>query len=145
MQVRAIELLKLPTWRAARAFFRAMRAYHRSDYEKALSQLDKSMELAALRSDVNMAFRTVLLALNKRPLEERMHVYRGIVRGDFTPHGSASEYSRAYADYWLGCLTGRSDIVPLWSRAYATKPSKGFAARYLPLPGSPILADVLRT
>ena len=122
-----------------------MRAYRKSDYEKALSQLDKSMELEALRSDVNMAFRTVLLALNKRPPEESMHVYRRIVSGDFTPHRTASEYARAYADYWLGYLTGRSDIVPLWSRAYGTKPTKGFAARHLPLPESPILTDVLRT
>lgn len=140
---KGIELLRPRTWKAAYAFLSAMGAYHKGDYAKALACLDKSLELDALRSDVNMAFRAALLALNKRPAQEGLEVYKDILSGEFARDRSASKYARAYADYWLGHLTGRPDIVALWSRAYATKPAKGFAARYLPLPNSPILADVL--
>ena len=141
---RVFELLKPRTWRASRAFISAMSAYHRGDYERSLAQLDKALELDVLRSDVNMAFRAALLTLNKRPAREGLEVYKRIVAGDFARHRSASRYARAYAEYWLAHLTGRPDLIPLWSRAYAAKPAKGFAARYLPLPNSPILADVLR-
>lgn len=140
----AIELLKPRTWRAGSAFASAMSAYHKGDYKKTLAQLDKSLELDAMRSDVNMAFRAALLTLNRRPRQEVLEIYSRIVSGDFAPHRSASKYARAYAEYWLGYLTGRSDLVPLWSRAYAAKPTTGFAARYLPLPNSPVVDDVLR-
>jgi hypothetical protein len=118
-------------------------SYHRGDYGKALAQLDKSMELDVFCTDVDMAFRTVLLVLNKRPAEERLDLLRRIVAGRFRQSRRGSKYARAYADYWLGYATGRQDIVPLWSRAYALKPTKGFAGKYLSLPDSPILSDVL--
>jgi hypothetical protein len=139
MRGRAIDLLKPRTWRGARAFLKAMGAYHRKDYGQALGCLDEAMELDALRTDVHMAFRTVLLVLNKRPTEERLELYRRIISGEFEAGWKASRYARAYADYWLGYATARQDIVWLWSQAYALKPSKGFAAKYLPLPASPIL------
>jgi hypothetical protein len=142
MDGRPIDLLKPQTWRAFRAFFQAVRSYHRGDYGKALAQLDKSMELDAFRTDVDMAFRTVLLVLNNRP-DERLDLLRRIVAGQFRQSRSGSKYARAYADYWLGYATGRQDIVPLWSRAYALKPTNGIAGRYLSIPDSPILSDVL--
>jgi hypothetical protein len=139
------DLLKPRTWRAGRAFFRAIGAYHKKDYGTALVELDKSMEAEQLRTDVNMAFRTILLTLNGRSNEERRDLYMRIAAGEFRADRKASKYARAYADYWLGYVTGRQDIVPLWSKAYAAKPSEGFAARYLPLPESPIVSDVLKS
>jgi hypothetical protein len=133
-------LLKPRTWRTARAFLKAMGAYQKRDYEVALAEFDKSLERDALRTDVNMAFKVTLLTLNGSPVEERIDLYRRIVAGEFAHGIRGSEYARAYADYFLGYLSGRQDIVSLWSRAHALKPTKGFAARYLPLPESPILS-----
>ena len=138
MQLNFRALFKPQAWKALWAFVSAIRAYHRRDDETALAQFDRSMELEVVRTDENMAFRTVLLVMNHRPAEERLDAYRRIVAGEFRP-GRASKYARAYANYWLGYASGGQDIVTLWSQAYALKPAKGFAARYLPLPDSPIL------
>jgi len=139
MRGRPIDLLKPRTWRALRAFIKAVRAYHKGDDESALAFLDKSMELDVFRTDEHMAFRTVLLSLNNRTSEERFELYRRIIAGEFRPSRKASNYARAYANYFFGDATGRQDIVALWLQAYALKPAKGFAATYLPLPDSPIL------
>jgi hypothetical protein len=139
MRGRPTDLLKPRTWSAGRAFLKAISAYHKGHYEAALAHLDKAMELEVLRTDVHMAFRTVLLVLDERPSKERLDVYKRIIAGEFLPGRKGSKYARAYADYWLGYAIGRPDIVALWTQAYALKPTKGFAARYLPLPDSPIL------
>ncbi|HEX5257984.1 MAG TPA: hypothetical protein VFW35_04285 [Sphingomicrobium sp.] len=141
MHTRITDLLKPRTWRAARAFLKAVSAYHKGDYEAALVHFDQSMSLDVLRTDEHMAFRTVLLVLTHRPPQERMDIYKRIIAGEFRPGRKASEYARAYANYFLGYSIGRQDVVTLWSQAYALKPIEGFAARYLPLPKSPILSS----
>jgi hypothetical protein len=140
MRGRIADLLNPRTWKGARVFLRAMGAYHRSDYAAALAQFDQAMSLDLLRTDEHMAFKTVLLVLNNRPTRERLDLYERVLAGEFRPGRKASKYARAYAGYWLASATHRHDLVKAWSQAHALKPTKGFAARYLPLPESPLLS-----
>jgi hypothetical protein len=135
-----LNLLRPRSWKAARAFLKALTAYHKGDYAEALARFDECIKVDLLRTDVNMAFRSILLVLNNHPNVEKTDLYKRIIAGDFRPAHRSSKYARAYADYFLGYATGLRDIVTLWQRAYELKPTKGFAARYLPLPDNPILA-----
>jgi len=86
-----------------------------------------------------MAIYARLLTLNKRPVEETLKTYMQIAAGEFRHDNAESRYAEAYANYWVGYLTSRPDVVARWLDAYKLKPTKGFAARELPLPDKPLL------
>ena len=98
MHGRITDLLKARTWRAGRAFLKAVGAYHRRDYRVALAHFDEAMSVDALRTDVHMAFRSVLLALNRGPTGERLDLYKRIISGEFLPSRTGSKYAQAYAN-----------------------------------------------
>jgi len=72
MRGRPIDLLKPRTWRALRAFIKAVRAYHKGDDESALAFLDKSMELGVI---------PVLSTIPAQPLKmDRVSAFNTILR-----------------------------------------------------------------
>jgi tetratricopeptide (TPR) repeat protein len=139
MSLKFSGLISLDNWRAASSYFKAMGAHRKGDYKSALTHFERAMRLDRLRTSEHMAFYASLMALSKRPAEEGLQMFTRVASGEFRRDNARSKYAEAFAHYWIAFLTNRSDVVPLWLDAYKLKPSKGFAARELPLPDNPLL------
>jgi tetratricopeptide (TPR) repeat protein len=133
-----LRLFEPKNWRAACAFLKALWAHRKGDYQAAIAQFERATSLDRLRSSEHMAFYALLMALNKRPAEEGLKMFTRVAAGEFRREADESRYAEAFAHYWIAFLTGRADVMERWLDAFKLEPTKGLAARELPLPDNPI-------
>jgi len=115
-----------------------MLAYQRGDFGIALKEYDQVLRHAPLRTTERMAFLAKLMILNRKHPKEYLSVLKRVVAGEFRDD-EGSPYAKAYAQYYLAFLLNQPDVMKWWMDAYALRPQKGWAARFLKLPKNPFI------
>lgn len=137
----AIKLLRVLDWRnwwAVWSGTRAIFAYHGGDCGKAARHFYRMLRVERFQTSEHMAFHAFLLTLSGASRKDVTQIYSLVAAGAYRKNAEESRYAEALAHYFLAYLTKRQDVVARWLDAYALRPSKGFASRYLPLPDKPL-------